>query len=199
MSPIPKKESDFGIVLLAAGSSSRLGSPKQLLEWEGYTFIKRAALVAMEVSDKVVVVTGAQDSAIKTELQGLPLVLVENDGAAEGIASSIRLGLNTLTITFAVDAVVFMVCDQPYLTPEIIFALFEEAKNSQKGIVASAYGNTLGIPALFRRKYFPELLDLKGDTGAKKLIMQHLADTSSIPFPKGSIDIDTAEDWDALI
>ena len=190
------KANDYGIVLLAAGSSSRLGSPKQLLVLEGLTLIKKAALIALEVTSNVIIVTGAYSEKIEAELQGLPVTIAKNEAFKEGIASSIREGLKTLVEKYReMEGVVFMVSDQPYLTTDIINQLINAANKSEKGIVASSYGNSLGIPALFKKTYLRELQELKGDMGAKKLIMEHMADVDAIPFPEGDIDIDTKEEW----
>ena len=190
------KANDYGIVLLAAGSSSRLGSPKQLLVLEGLTLIKRAALTALEITSKVIVVTGAHSEKVQAELQTLPLTFSQNEAFKEGIASSIRVGLKILLEKYKdIEGVIFLVCDQPYLTADIINQLVNAANTSEKGIVACSYGNSLGIPALFKKKHFQELLELRGDVGAKKLIINHSNDVVAIPFPKGDIDIDTMEEW----
>ena len=195
MSNAPKAN-DYGIVILAAGSSSRLGTPKQLLVLEGLTLIKKAALIALEITSQVIVVTGAHAEKIEAELQSLPLTVSKNEAFKNGIAASIRVGLNTLVEKYNdIEGVVFMVCDQPYLTADIINQLVNAANTSEKGIVACSYGNSLGIPALFKKKHFQELLELRGDVGAKKLIINHSNDVVAIPFPKGDIDIDTMEEW----
>ena len=193
------KVDKYGIVILAAGSSSRLGTPKQLLVLDGLSLIKKAALLALEITDKVIVVSGAHAEKIQAELQSLPLIIKENKVFQDGIASSIRVGLNTLVEKYNdIEGVIFMVCDQPYLTADIINQLVSVANNSEKAVVACSYGNSLGIPALFKKKYFEELKELTGDMGAKKLIMTHMVDVEEIPFPEGSIDIDTEEEWDQV-
>ena len=96
MNPVSAIEGRYGIVILAAGSSTRLGQPKQLLIFEGSSLIKRVAKIALEVSRKVVVVTGFQSKKVQAELSGLPLIVVQNDSFGEGIASSIRVGVGAL-------------------------------------------------------------------------------------------------------
>lgn len=191
-----QKANDYGIVLLAAGSSSRLGTPKQLLVLGGVTLIKRAALIALEVTSKVLVVTGAHAEKIQGDLKNLPLTFSKNGIFEDGIASSIRIGLSSLIEKHKdLEGVIFMVCDQPYLTADVINQLVNAANTSEKGIVACSYGKSLGIPALFKKQYFKQLQELEGDMGAKKLIITHVADVDSVFFPDGNIDVDTEEEW----
>ena len=108
------------------------------------------------------------------------------------MASSIRLGIED---SLNADAVILMVCDQPFITSDILNNLIETYSNSGRGIVACSYDNTFGPPVLFSKKYFPELLQLKGDIGARKIIDQHFVDVALVDFPRGSIDIDTEADY----
>ena len=200
MNPASAIEGRYGIVILAAGSSTRLGQPKQLLIFEGSSLIKRVAEIALDVSDKVVVVTGHQQKKVQAELLGLPLIIVQNDSFEEGIASSIRKGLSTLIENFkGLKGVIFLVCDQPYLSQNVLTELIKSADETGKKIISSAYGDTTGIPVLFDKSFFGKLLALKGDIGAKKLIQENLADAATIDFPGGSIDIDTMQDFESVI
>lgn len=196
--PFPA-QNNYGVVLLAAGKSSRLGSAKQLLVFEGQSLIKRAALIALEVSNKLIVVTGAQQEKIRIELASLDLLICFNEDYEEGIASSIRVGLAAIKQYFpGVEGVLFIVCDQPYISPALLQRLMQKASEAGKPIVACSYNNTLGIPVLFQKNYFPLLLQLKGDHGGKKIIENHLDDVAVIDFPEGGIDIDTIEDYERL-
>jgi molybdenum cofactor cytidylyltransferase len=100
--------------------------------------------------------------------------------------------------TPAPDQVIFMVCDQPFVTAGLLLDLINERQKSGKAIVASSYAGTLGIPALFDKSMFPQLLDLEGDTGAKRLIQQHPEEVASVTFSAGEIDIDTEEEYKSL-
>jgi molybdenum cofactor cytidylyltransferase len=97
------------------------------------------------------------------------------------------------------DQVIFMVCDQPFVTAGLLLNLINEQQKSRQPIVASAYADTLGIPALFDKSMFPQLLDLEGDTGARKLIRQYGAAVASVSFPEGKIDIDTQGEYQELM
>jgi molybdenum cofactor cytidylyltransferase len=200
MNPVSAREGRYGIVILAAGSSTRLGQPKQLLIFKGSSLIKRVAKIALEISHKVVVVTGFQSKKVQAELSGLPLIVVQNDSFGEGIASSIRVGVGALIENFkSLKGVIFLVCDQPYLSQNALTELIQSAHETSKGIIASAYGGTTGIPVLFHKSFFERLLNLKGDMGAKKLIQENLKDMATIDFREGDVDIDTIEDYEAVV
>ena len=115
------------------------------------------------------------------------------------MASSVRCGLNTLLqLAPSTDAVIIMVCDQPFVTTQLLNDLLATQHETGKSIVTSFYENIPGPPALFHKIIFPELLALKGDAGARKIVERHADDLATVPFPKGIIDIDTAADYEAL-
>ena len=190
-----------GIIILAAGNSSRLGQPKQLLRYKDDTLlqhiIKEASLVEESV---VIVVTGANHELIEKEIDSSKIETVFNRDWELGMSSSISTGLNKALQLFPeIEKCVFSVCDQPFVSHLIFENLITKYHETRKGIVASSYAGTLGTPVLFDKKYFDELLYLKGQEGAKKIINRYLDDTASIPFEKGDIDIDTEEDYNKLI
>ena len=143
------------IVILAAGFSRRLGHPKQLVLFDGETLLARAARIAREACDDVVVVTRPEFAA----LEGVRVVINEN--AEEGIASSIRLGVAACD-----DAVLLMLCDQPHVTASHLRAMI--AANAP--LVATGYAGVTGVPALFGSQYRDALLALRGDRGAQGLL-----------------------------
>lgn len=188
-----------GIVLLAAGASRRLGRPKQLLFYDGQSLIKRVLGLMETAAMPSVVVLGASKEAIEAEISGTTIPIAENKLWNEGIASSIVCGIEALTKTIpGLDGAIFLVCDQPFLTVSFLQELLITQNTTGKHIIASSYGGTVGIPALFHKTYFPELLSLKGDAGAKKIMQAHTADTITIDFPLGHIDIDTEEAYKML-
>ena len=192
-------QNNYGVVLLAAGKSSRLGQAKQLLEFKGKSFVKRAALIALEITDKLIVVAGAQEEKIKEELAGLDASICINKNYEEGIASSIHAGLIAMRERFPqINAVIFLVCDQPFISVSLLKELIEVSDLKNKGIAASSYGRTVGTPVLFQKKYFSDLLQLKGDQGAKRIIQNNPDDVATVDFPEGIMDIDTMEDYEAL-
>ena len=191
---------DVGAVILAAGPSTRMGTPKQLLQFRGRTLVRRAASAAIEAGCRpVVVVTGAHALATREALRGLDVQEAENKNWESGMSSSLRAGIESLVKTAPrVSAVVLMLCDQPFVTRETIAGLIAAHRETGRAIVASSYGSSYGVPALFSRKYFAELTALKGALGAKQVIEKHLAKVHLMSFPDGEIDIDTPADFARL-
>ena len=188
------------IVILAAGPSSRFGSPKQNVNYKGETLLQLAIKNALAVSETVLVILGANRELIEYSIKDKPVNILYNSDWTEGMASSIRLAVSKIQSDYLqITSALFMLCDQPYADKGILQQLLNTASNSEKGITASAYNDTLGAPVVFKSKYFSYLLALKGKEGAKKLIMQHADDVQPFAFPLGSIDIDTVEDYKGLI
>jgi molybdenum cofactor cytidylyltransferase len=194
-------EKTTGIIILAAGNSSRLGEPKQLLEYKGYTLLRNTIMQAKLVPDAfVIVVTGAYKKNVDQELATTAAKVVNNPNWETGMASSIAVGLQQLQLLNPqVKACIFTVCDQPFLTAQVFKDLIDSHKNTGKGIIASAYAETLGTPVLFDNSYFQELENLSGHEGARKLIQHYNDNVASVPFAKGAVDIDTLEDYNNLI
>jgi molybdenum cofactor cytidylyltransferase len=188
------------IVVLAAGRSSRLGSPKQLLAFKGKTLLQHAVDAALQTTLRpVVVVVGANGDTMKKEMEGMEVAVVDNTSWPEGIASSLRCGLTAVQkMKPNVDGIIFMVCDQPYVSASLLNDLINKQRETGKPIVTSNYGEAVGPPSLFYKSLFPELLQLRGDTGARRIIQQHEGEVVTVRFPKGSIDIDTLSDYDTL-
>jgi molybdenum cofactor cytidylyltransferase len=188
-------------VILAAGASSRFGQPKQLLPFQGESLVRRVVRSAIEAgSVNVIVVAGEARDRIETELCGTPAVIVENADWQRGLGTSIRCGLFYLrSLQPESDAVVLLVCDQPFVDASVIQSLITEWENSRKPIVACRYAGTLGVPALFDRSCFEEILSLPDETGAKALLQARSADVAQIEFVKGAIDIDTRADFESCL
>jgi CTP:molybdopterin cytidylyltransferase MocA len=161
------------VIVLAAGSSSRLGRPKQDLLFDGETLLARATRIAREVSDRVVVVTREN-----------------NPHADEGIASSIRAGV----LAAGESRILITLCDQPLVTADHLRAL----ASIDAPIVATGYRGIAGVPAVFAPELIPELLALRGDRGARTVIEAHRDATVVIEFEDAAIDIDTEGDVAAL-
>lgn len=195
-----KSQNRTGIVILAAGNSSRLGRPKQLLKFKESTLLKNTVLEALKVPNSfVIVVTGSNSNAIEKELELPEINFSLNPEWESGMSSSIVKGLGELLrINADCEQCIFAVCDQPFVTSLVFENLINEYFKTEKGIAASAYSETLGTPVLFHQKYFIELLELEGKEGAKKLIKKYADDVVEVPFEKGNIDIDTEEDYKKL-
>lgn len=191
---------ETGILILAAGNSSRLGQPKQLLQFKGKSLLSHVVSQALEITQAVVIVTGSKNDEIGNEIQDLKALAAENSNWQEGMGSSISSGLQKLLDNFpTIENVIISVCDQPFIEASVFLELISKQKDSQKNIVGSAYSKTLGTPVLFTKKYFLELIALSGNEGAKKLLIKFQEDVAQINFEKGAIDIDTIEDYEQLI
>jgi molybdenum cofactor cytidylyltransferase len=189
-----------GIIILAAGNSSRLGRPKQLLRYQGKTLLSHVIDESLAASlHPVVVVTGAYRAEIQDSLQGQAVDLVYNKNWETGMASGIVAGLGKiLSLQPNLQSVIVAVCDQPYISKELFRALVETHTVSGKGLIACTYSETTGTPVLFDHRYFKELSALTGDAGARHLLKRYPDDVTTIAFPKGGIDIDTEEDFQRL-
>ncbi|MBC6699119.1 nucleotidyltransferase family protein [Hymenobacter puniceus] len=190
------------ILLLAAGSSSRLGRPKQLLQFHGQTLLRRAAetAIAAAIGAPVVVVTGALHQELLPELVGLPVAVVHNPDWAVGMGSSIQSGLRFLETVLPDSAgVTVMLCDQPFVTPALLAALRNTQVRTGRPIVASAYAETQGVPVYFAAEVLLLLRALPAGAGAGQLLRQHAALVAAVPFPLGAVDVDTPEQYAALL
>src|ERR1700753_1407492 len=188
-----------GLIILAAGSSSRLGQPKQNLVYKGKTLLQRAIETAVSsVCEPVVVVLGSNAGSIKSTIATYPVLIIENNDWNEGMASSIRAGINkVLQLKPTADDIILMLCDQPFVDTYLINMLV--AAKAKNGICASFYNDTIGPPVLFDVVYFDELLKLQGTDGAKKVMQKYPERVKEIPFAPGGVDIDTMEDYEKII
>jgi molybdenum cofactor cytidylyltransferase len=189
-----------GAVILAAGSSSRMGSPKQILRFRGESLLRRAALAALDAGcSPVVVVTGAHAELSRRELDGLDVREALNPRWETGMASSIGAGLESLLgADPEAAAAVFMLCDQPHVTADVISGLAAAYRVTGRPVIASTYGGSFGVPALFSRPLFAELARLEGGAGAKQVIQRYASEAHFLPFRGGEVDVDTPDDFSRL-
>ena len=187
-----------GIIILAAGSSSRLGTAKQNLIYKGKTLLQRAVETARaSVCDPVIVVLGANSEAIMPTIANNDITILQNDDWSQGMASSIGAGIQQLQkISPDSSSVILMLCDQPFVDTWLLNLLI--MAKSKEGIAVTAYNETMGPPVLFDAIYFDELLELEGAEGAKKVFQQYPHAVSEIPFPPAGVDIDTMGDFERL-
>lgn len=187
----------FGAVILAAGSSSRMGTPKQLLEIEGRPLIVRAVEAALaSPAWPVVVVLGAHAEKIRPALARLPVLIAENPAWSEGMAASIRTGITTLgQFSRTLDGALLALCDQPAFSTDVITQLAAAQTRSGRGIVAARYSGRNGAPALFLRNHFPTLAGLTGEEGARALLNGNPTEVAPVDLPELAVDLDTPEDF----
>jgi len=193
--------SAIGFIILAAGASTRLGSPKQLLLYKDKTFLRHITEVALaSPCEPIIVVLGAYANRFRSEIQQLPIQIVENTQWSQGMGSSIKAGMEALIASgFNPHAVILSLCDQPFVSLEVIEQIIKAYRFTGKPIVASQYEGTIGVPALFDRTFFPELIAQPANQGAKSIIAQKALEVFCVPFPEGAIDVDTPEDYQEFL
>jgi molybdenum cofactor cytidylyltransferase len=190
------------LILLAAGSSSRLGQSKQLLKIGSETLLQRAVRIALQTNvSKISIVLGSNADHHISQINHSPIIqIIENKNWKDGMGSSIKVALKKLVNDKSmIDCVTVMVCDQPLITAQNIENLLEKFQETKSCIVASAYNQTVGVPALFDKSLFNELLMMDNDHGAKKIIQKHFNNTTTVSCPEASVDIDTPEDYQAFL
>lgn len=183
-------------VLLAAGASRRLGSPKQLVQLGAETLIVATAQKALQVADSLLIVLGANADSIEPVLDTLPhkkrWQVARNQHWAEGMASSLRLATQE-ALAQKSEGLLLLVCDQPFLSVNVLAEICSRINDTS--LVVSEYTNgQIGVPMYVPKRYFADLLEIRGDVGAKVLLKKYPEVLVKIPFDRGEIDIDTPED-----
>ena len=181
----------IGLAMLAAGGSRRFGSPKQLAMYEGESLLRRASRTAAAFRGPAIVVLGAGTDQVAGEVACVRIVI--NRNWREGFATSIHAAVHAMA---NVEALIIALADQPLVTAPDLEALAAVHRGTRAPAVAAAYGDTIGAPALFHRSLFPELLALRGDHGAKTVLVRH--DAIAIPMRHARWDVDTAQDLERM-
>jgi molybdenum cofactor cytidylyltransferase len=192
----------ISLVILAAGAATRMGAVKQLLPFRERSLLRHTTEEALASGcHPIVVVLGAHAERLKEEIRELPVRVAVNPRWPEGMGTSIRAGIEAVTTDPGgeeIAAVVLTVCDQPFFSAAIIHELIAAHQQSGSAIVAASYAGTRGVPALFSRSLFPELLALDGHEGARRVIQARSDETVSVSFPGGAFDMDTPDDYARL-
>lgn len=184
------------LVVLAAGQSSRMGRPKQLLEIGGQPMIRLVARAAIASGcDPVLVVRGAHD--ISPAISDLPVEIVENNFWQQGMGSSIRCGIKALS-AYDTQGAILTLADLPLVKAETFRQMRELWRAIPNSIVAAKYAGTLGVPALFSESFYPELLNMPVEQGCKSVIYKNLEVVTQFLCPEAEVDIDRPEDFQAL-
>ncbi|MBV6625846.1 MAG: nucleotidyltransferase family protein [Rivularia sp. (in: Bacteria)] len=192
---------NVSLIILAAGKASRMGKPKQLLTYQGSNLISHAVKTGLNsICEHVVVVLGGYKEKIKPHINKLPVQIVENPHWETGMSSSIRAGIVAINQNNPnLDAVIIALADQPLISETVFNQLIHKYQETRNKIVASAYDDIIGVPALFNCALFPELMQLKGDKGAKALMREYQDELLTIEIPEAAIDIDTPDDYEKLL
>ena len=193
----PVKNDRVYTIILAAGSASRFGGDKQTAVFNGATLVERACSVASEVSaSNTVLVAGHNWQAVRDACRPMSGGFVINEDYASGMGSSLALAVRG--IRHCAAAVLVMLVDQPLVTATHLRALISAWSGEDNEIVASRYGDTTGVPALFGAGCFDSLATLSGDTGARTLLQDGLFDVKSVRFEDAAADVDTPDDLSRL-
>jgi molybdenum cofactor cytidylyltransferase len=186
-------------IVLAAGTSSRMGRPKQLLPYEGKSLVRRAVEAAIgSKARQTIVVTGAANNDVDAELAGLAVMLVHNPEYADGMSTSLRAGLRA--VRPEVDAVVVMLADQPFVTSEIVDQLIDLHEQSNAVVVRPRYGEVPGNPVLWDQRAFDQLMAQEGDQGGRSLLRKYASEIAWLDLPDQGqqTDVDTPEAYASL-
>jgi molybdenum cofactor cytidylyltransferase len=184
-------------VVLAAGSSSRMGRNKLLLDLGGETLVRRAVGRALAAGlDPVIVVLGHEAERVRAELEGLPCQPLINARHAQGVRTSLQAGVDQAAAG-AADALVVVLADMPHVTAAMIATVVERYRGSRAPLVVSSYGDVDAPPILYSRALFGDLLSIPEGRCAKQVVRRHRAEAVVVPWPPESLrDIDVAEDYD---
>lgn len=188
----------LSILILAAGNSSRLGYPKQLIEFEGQTLIERITEIALTVSDDILMVLGGNAELIIPKLERFKgtVSTIFNPDWQQGMGTSIRVGVEKFAEKS--DLILILLSDQPFISKVLLQNMMQSFANTQNPIVSCMYNQQLGVPMLFDKTVFKDLLNLNGERGAKSFLSDYKNSISTVDFPQGILDIDTAEDVEKL-
>lgn len=191
-----------GIIILAAGSSRRLGQPKQWLSMGSSHLLGHTVEQALATQWHPVVVVaapGMDRSLLPTDMLQ-QVHWVQNDAYEEGMASSIRAGIHYLQQQAPhLQAAAVLVCDQPFLSTAVLLQLAQLLQSQPYSMVACSYAGRRGTPAIFCRQHWPALLNLQGDTGARPMLANAGHELGVLPFEQGAADIDTWEDYEKWV
>ncbi|MFK7982592.1 MAG: NTP transferase domain-containing protein [Saprospiraceae bacterium] len=192
----------LGIIILAAGASRRMGTPKQLLKIGHQTLIERAISIAQALDNQqTVVVLGANAEKISPYIPPQEKVnVIINENWQQGMGTTLKAGMEFfLKQSENFTAVIVMVCDQPYLTTKKLQQLIIKYQETKAAIIATKYNRIKGVPALFDKRIFPKLIALNKDEGARKIIKNYDGVVATVDFPKGIIDLDTPTAYQAFL
>ncbi len=188
---------ETAILILAAGSSSRMGQSKQLLPWQNKTLLTHAVATALQASPfRVVVVLGADAETHQKILSEQPVETIVNEAWQKGMGASLKAGLRYVEEKYHhLRGVVVMVCDQPFVTSSHLQSLVRKHFDTHKEMVATRYAGILGVPAYFEKAVWSSIYQLGDEEGARKLLAGNAKKSDFVDFEKAKVDIDTPNDY----
>lgn len=185
---------------MAAGSSSRMGEPKQLLPWKNTFLLNHVIDMALDLRPtSTFVVLGANFDSIKSRIQNRAVTIIHNKNWDVGLGTSIASGIKLIKAQDVFDAALIILADQPLIDHNFLLKFITGYNNDDRQIIASSYENgSFGVPALFDKYYFDELIDLSQDKGAKNIMVKHESFIELINSNHLISDIDTMDDYEEL-
>ncbi|MDD5581316.1 MAG: nucleotidyltransferase family protein [Methylobacter sp.] len=186
-------------IILAAGASRRLGTPKQLLQWRGRYLLSHAVACAGSVlAERIIVVLGAESERIQAAVNLTAITTVVNSAWQDGMSTSIHSGIAALPDS--AEAALILLCDQPLIGAKHLHSLVKAWQSDPDRIAASWYSSDIGAPALFPAAFFEKLFKLDGDRGARRVLTELGTSVSRVPLlPEAALDIDRSEDFHWLL
>ncbi|NQY54152.1 MAG: nucleotidyltransferase family protein [Campylobacteraceae bacterium] len=188
-----EKYNNLAILILAAGTSSRLGQAKQLVKYQKKTLLENACINALKISENVFVVLGSRQNECKETIKNLNVNVISNKEYKDGLSSSIKAGILEL---LSFKKVLIMLCDQPFIPISHFKKLIKESEENNT-IICSLYDNKIAVPAIFPENKFSLLIKLEGDKGAKDIIKNN-EHKYIVLDNKFSLDIDEESDLKKL-
>jgi len=191
----------IAILVLAAGKSSRMKAIKQLLKIKNKTLLELTLEKAVQLEKTTIFcVLGAHSKKIKSETRTENITFIQNKNYEKGLSSSIVTGLKYFEKKqLFFDAILILLADQPQITISFLETLVKNHKENPNKIIVTSYGNKVGVPSIFPKKYFDKLFNLKGDKGAKEFIQKNILETIIVKTKKPLIDLDTQEDYELYL
>ncbi len=189
---------ELSAIVLAAGGSSRYGQCKQLIKINGSSLVRLAVdkLSSLFPHDRISVVVGANSESVAQAISDLPVNLIYNVHWQEGLASSLKAGIDSLEP--GCHGVMITMCDQVLVTEDHLRQLTDLWIDDPSRFIASGYADTLGTPAVIPDEFYPQLLALKGDAGAKSVLQNNPGRVRTIPIPEAEFDLDVPTDLEKL-
>lgn len=192
---------EIPFLLLAAGSSSRMGQAKQLLPWGNQTLIEHQIHILQKTGNPVVVILGANAELIVPIIEKTGVAIIFNPNWETGMGSSISAGIAAITENFpAAEGVLITLLDQPFVTADHLGKMLRNfSRGKQQIVVSKADSGWMGVPALFDCFYFEELERLCGNEGAKTVIKQYTENALPLECRNILEDLDTPEKYEQLL
>lgn len=195
---LSKKENRIAGLIIAAGESSRLNSPKQLLKWRGNYLINHIVNIAAKSAiHEIVVVLGSRFEKIKSIIHDKNVTILENKDWQYGMSSSIKAGISSLSNE--ITGAFIILVDQPFITTNLFNTMTMRFNQTSANIIAPIVGRQQANPVLFRKQFFPKLLEISGDRGAKALLKENSVEWVEWQDSKLLLDIDSEDDYLAAL